>query len=185
MNPARLDEVLKAFAAFLRARRLVTERELPYMVRHVRSFLVFADRRRDRGFDDVLLAFLDHLRTATYTKERYVRQAGDAVRMYRCQFRHGDERPVQPNPDATGDGPPRPMSIAQVRTAAEQALRVRHYSPRTVRSYLRWIERFHSYRREARGRDSAPPPQKITAGSPRSWASPPSKRLSKDALLLP
>jgi len=89
MNRAEkeLERKLDGYAEFLRKRQLAPPKHQPHLVRWVREFLVFATEHRGYTFEQTLDMFLAVLGEQTGIQPWQIRQATDAVRIYRYQYR--------------------------------------------------------------------------------------------------
>ena len=83
----RFQSVLDDFAKFLRDKKLALPRQQAYLVRWVKEFLHFAQTRPGYTFEQTLDLFLEEIGGRPAVKPWQIRQAGDAVRIYRYQFR--------------------------------------------------------------------------------------------------
>ena len=136
----------EGFAAWLREKRLASERSLPYMVRWVQRFLRLRETRPAESWKDTLEVFLDNLGEGG-TKAWLIRQAEEAVRLFCGQFRAADFSDPwwSGSPDDAG----RTFEPTEVLRELERILRLRHYAPSTVRTYLNWTHRFLRYVKKA------------------------------------
>lgn len=142
MDSSALATLLDDFEAFLATNRLALEWARPHMTRWVRSFLQFAEEHRGLTFDQTLDAFLEHLDHRGFVEDWQIRQAADAVRIYRFQFRAqqgGPEKTARPFSDGWDES----AALARL----HQVLRLRHYARSTEASYVAWTQRFFDFRR--------------------------------------
>ncbi len=139
----RFRAVLDGFARFLRTRDLALTKHQPHLVRWVREFLLCAREREGYTFEQTLNLFLAEVGKRGGIKPWQVQQAGDAVRIYRYQYRAAG---AQGHADG-GDGG-EPMDDAGLLTRLRQVIRLRHYARSTEKTYLHGTRRFLAYRRE-------------------------------------
>lgn len=137
-----LETVLRDFEVYLRDRRLGSAKQIPHIVKWVRSFLVFARRCGNPDFERCLASFLEELESDHSRPQWQMGQAKDSVRLYYYQFRQGSTRSL-PYREAGASGPC--IGAAEAVRAMRVALRVRHYSYRTEESYLRWTRAYYRY----------------------------------------
>lgn len=160
-----------AFADFLRSRRKVPDRQVPFLLHWVGRFCQFRMESGDTPSGEILGRFLDELSTE---KEPWqVEQAGEAVRLF-AYFLHqkvgggstteregqiagasaGAQAGRNGGPDERSEGPPRSESFAPVPDGASwkalfaeltRILRLKHLSLRTERAYAGWIRRFRAF----------------------------------------
>lgn len=83
----RFKNVLDGYAAFLRKKKLALPGQQPYLVRWVKQFLYFAKSHRGYTFEQTLDLFLAEIGDRDGVKPWQIKQAGDAVRIYRYQYR--------------------------------------------------------------------------------------------------
>ncbi len=146
----RLSKVLKEFGEYLNRKQLAPKKTQPHLVRWARDFLRFAGKYRGLSFEEAMASYLQDLGKRQEIKDWQVRQAADALRIYRYQFRAekpGAESPPAPPPGTEED------QLARFR----QVLRLRRYSDRTEKTYLQWTRRFMEYRKSAGGQASSLP----------------------------
>lgn len=112
------------FQEFLIKEKGIPEKNAPYHSLWVDKFLSFREKAIEEEFDSALKRFLSHLYSQN-TEEWQARQAEQAVRFYFQEFLKGDS--------------------AQILLRLRKAIRLKHYSYSTERTYLDWAERFFAY----------------------------------------
>ena len=105
----------------------------------------WAARTRE-DWQDTLRVFLENL-SQGQTKSWQLRQAADAVTLYCGQFCEPGDTPVLPIQPAEIE----PIDPNQILAQMRRLLELRHYSPRTNRTYLGWTRRFLQYTTTADG----------------------------------
>jgi len=130
---------LNAFMEWLRERRLTGEKRVPHYARWVECFLRFRGTRPSEEWQDSLRVFLEELAADSWRPNWQTQQAGEAVGLYFGQFRVGQDTPV------SGEGDRGLVGHAEALAEMERLLQLRHYAPRTQRSYLGWARRFLTY----------------------------------------
>ena len=135
---------LEAFEPWLRERRLAPEHRMRFLVGWVQRFLRLQATRPKEDWQDTLRAFLEDL-SEGQTKSWQLRQAADAVTLYCGQFCGADETRVLPIRHTGVEQPDFDQVLAETR----QLMELRHYSPRTMRTYLGWTRRFLRYARRS------------------------------------
>jgi hypothetical protein len=137
---------LEAFVRWVRERRLAPEQRMRFFVGWVERFLRLQAIRPREDWQDTLRVFLEDL-GAGQTKSWQLRQAADAVTLYCGQFREADDTSVLPmQPTGVEQADP-----SQILAEMRWLLELRHYSPRTNRTYLGWTRRFLQYTNTADG----------------------------------
>ena len=134
------EKDLAAFQDWVRERRLAPEHRIRFVVGWVERFLRLRATRPREGWQDTLHVFLDDLGDGKIESWQ-LRQAADAVTIYCGQFCNPDESRVSLSQHADIE------SAEPSRVLAEMGrlLELRHYSPRTHRTYLGWARRFLRY----------------------------------------
>ena len=130
---------LQEFEAYLADRQLVQKKQLPYFIRWVSNYLSFCEKS-DSGPDseDQVQAFLHVM--AKSKEEWQVKQAREAIRLFLFYLsRTGTE-----SPGAVASSFPS-ASWQQVTVQMREALRLRHRSLRTEKSYLQWLRAFQGF----------------------------------------
>ena len=130
---------LTGFMEWLRQRRLARENRIPHYARWVERFLRYRGTRPRETWQDSLRAFLDELAADPARPEWHVQQAGEAVTLYFGQFRVGAATPV------SSKGNTHIAGHAEAIAEMERLMQLRHYAPRTQRSYGGWARRFLEY----------------------------------------
>ena len=137
---------LEAFVRWVRERRLAPENRMRFLVGWIERFLRLQAIRPREDWQDTLRVFLEDL-GAGQTKSWQLRQAADAVTLYCGQFREVDDTSVLPmQPTGVEQADP-----SQILAEMRRLLELRHYSPRTNRTYLGWTRRFLQYTNTADG----------------------------------
>jgi integron integrase len=158
---------LNGFGDWLRTRRLAPDFKIPHFERWVERFLRMSKTRPREDWHDTLRAFIEDLSVA-HMPDWQIRQAADAVSLYCGQFPGRAPGPAPgsasgPMGAATHLATTGPAAFDPVATLAEmeRLLRLRHYSPRTERSYMGWARRYLRYL--GGRRSSAPGPEDVKA----------------------
>jgi hypothetical protein len=106
----------------------------------VSRFLAFSNKNQDLEPDLRLEKFLNQLRSQKKIADWQVRQADEALRLYIHHFLDGKISVLSPNVPQE-----RFPDISKILGEIREAIRIKHYSYRTERSYLEWAERFIDY----------------------------------------
>ena len=80
-NP--LISVLKEYRKFLTIRRLAKKQNIPFLVKWVHQFLLFAHVKTGVKFETVLEMFRNHLENDLHLKDWQLRQAIDSIMIYK------------------------------------------------------------------------------------------------------
>jgi hypothetical protein len=152
---------LDDFETWLRRRRLVSEKEMSFVLRWVERFQRLQESRPREPWQDTLSLFLRDLEQGQVL-DRQLRQAGEAVTLYCGQYCVQKDTAVLP-PDPIRDEPQEPevpSTPRQIITQMQRVMQLRHYSPRTEASYVGWARRFMRYLRHTGG---SPSPEHVRA----------------------
>lgn len=103
-------------------------------------FLAFSNKNHDLEPDLRVEKFLNQLRSQKKIADWQVRQADEALRLYIHHFLDGKISVLSPNVPQE-----RFPDISKILGEIREAIRIKHYSYRTERSYLEWAERFIDY----------------------------------------
>jgi integron integrase len=139
---------LPQFQDFLLSRSLVPAKNVPFYAHWVSKFLAFSNRYQDLGSDLRVHEFLNQLKAQKKIADWQVTQAEEALRLYIQHFLNGKTSVLSPNlPQERG------LDVSRIPGDMRQALRIKHYSYRTERSYLEWAERFMDYTSKVKKKD--------------------------------
>jgi len=142
------DRILPEFQDFLLSRSLVPEKNLPFYANWVSKFLAFSNRNDDLAPDLKTEKFLNELKSQKNIADWQIRQAEEALRLYFHHFLHGDTSTLSPNLARK-----KPLDASKILVEMREAIRIRHYSYSTERSYLDWVERFIDYTSNVKKKD--------------------------------
>lgn len=139
--PAGPRDDIAGFGDWIRQRRLAPEHRIPHLERWVVRFRRLVRLRPRDAWQDLLHIFLEDLAQAD-TPDWQIRQAAEAVSLFCGQF-PGASRPATraetPSPKDA------PLDAAATLAELGRLLRLRHYSPRTERTYTGWARRYLQY----------------------------------------
>lgn len=130
---------LHDFEAYLSDRQLVQKKQLPYFIRWASNYLSFCEKSGVRpDSESQVQAFL--LFMAKSKEEWQVKQAREAIRLFLFHL-------SRTGSDADGSVALSPPSESwqQTTTQMREALRLRHRSLRTEKSYLQWLHAFQGF----------------------------------------
>lgn len=152
-----LQPLLDEFPTYLEENRLASPRHIPFLMRWVERYLAGTYEVTLPG--DRLLVFLERLQRNTAIADWQVKQAEDAVRLFRLfAGQRQAMSPGAPTPSASAgmadQGAMKPVTVPTVSISTEwtsvlaearKLMRLRNYSRRTEQAYLEWAERFVKY----------------------------------------
>lgn len=142
-----LSDVLPEFQEFLTSRKLVPEKSVSYYARWVSKFLGFANNSGEESRDLLIRKFLICLAAQGEFADWQIKQAEEALKLYSGQF-------LSKNADARQENLLNPqkvsLPISEIINKMREAIRLRHYSYKTERSYTDWAKRFYAYIEEVK-----------------------------------
>ena len=156
---------LPEYQQYLLSRKLVPEKNVSYYAHWVSLYLAFSNRQENMDKVDMLPRFLDDLQSRKHMDDWQVQQAREAVQLYMGQFLTNPSYPLESKGDDTltpalahkeaGDEVHSASSGAfdpdSVLARMREAIRIKHYSYSTERSYIDWVKRFFEYTGKVKG----------------------------------
>jgi integron integrase len=139
---------LPEFQQYLLSRKLVPEKNAPYYAHWVSRYLAFSNRLEHMDKEELLRRFLDDLQTRQHLEDWQVQQAGEAVELYTAHFLNGN---TSDGKTAGGTAASDPFDPDSVMAKMREAIRIKHYSYSTERTYLDWVKRFFEYTSTVQG----------------------------------
>ncbi|MBU4479604.1 MAG: integron integrase [Candidatus Omnitrophica bacterium] len=144
-----LNDVLPEFQKFLLERKIVPEKSVSFYAYWVSRFLSFFSDNDDLELNLQIEKFLDTLRAQGNVADWQVQQAEESLRLYFDSFPEGSKLKANLGNAVAGSD----KDVFEVLDKTRQAIRIKHYSYRTERSYLEWINRFFVYLREVKNKN--------------------------------
>ncbi len=139
------NQILPDFQKFLLSRKLVPEKHVSYYAFWVSKFLAFSNKNQNLTDELKIEAFRDNLTKQEKVQDWQVRQAYDAVRLYAGHF-------LDNTSDVSPNGKKHP-EVSQVLKEMSNAIRIRHYSYKTEKTYTGWTKRFYGYLLDEKKKD--------------------------------
>jgi integron integrase len=136
------NNLLPDFQKFLVSRGFVPAKNVPFYANWVSKFLAFSNRHEEVNHDLLFEKFFDRLKSQKNTADWQIRQARDAVQLYITHFMADKKAALQPGKPEEGRDTP---DISQVIQEMRKAIRIKHYSYSTERTYVDWAKRFLDY----------------------------------------
>ena len=133
---------LPGFYEFLEARDLVEQKYIPYYVQWAAQYLAYAQSHLDVAEGMRVAGFLSQVKQRT-VQDWQVQQAQTAVKIYVEQFQKTESAGTVPEKHDAPSGGHFDYSI--IIKKMQDAVRLKHYSYSTERSYLDWAGRFFEY----------------------------------------
>jgi integrase len=138
-----MRNVLPDFQKFLLERKLAPPAKIPFCALWVSKFIAYGNRRQDLAPGLRIKAFIESLAKEKKLEDWQIEQAGHAVGLYVNHYPAGDES--APSPDKELGAMAAAPDCRDLPKQLREALRIRHYSYSTERSYLHWCNRFLAY----------------------------------------
>lgn len=134
------------FGIFLLERKFINPGKEKFLVHWARKFFQYRKKNPPMDWPDQLPLFLENLTLSEGYKDWQIRQADQAVRLYYNNF-------LSPR-DTEKERTTLSCSVPKTNQAAlntfNEALRLRNYAPRTVKTYLGWVRQYLGYCKQHR-----------------------------------
>ncbi|MBU2043616.1 MAG: integron integrase [Candidatus Omnitrophica bacterium] len=140
-------DVLPDFQRFLVSQHIVSQRYVNFYAYWVSRFITFSNYKGLLDFDESSTLFFQHLIEKGKLADWQINQAKEAVKLYLESFLREKK---------SGNHPPAvnlDNNYLIIADQLRQAMRLKHYSRKTEKSYLGWVKRFFSFliMRKAKG----------------------------------
>lgn len=144
------NQLLPEFQKFLINGKLVPEKNVSFYAYWVSKFIVFLNNNKTMSKELRIEKFLAQLKTEKKASDWQVHQANESLQLYFDHFLKGDTAILHPsNPERQKNI----FNLTQIIEKMREALRIKHYSYKTERSYIDWAKRFYYYMESAKGND--------------------------------
>ncbi len=135
-----INNVLPKYQEFLRSRSLVAEKNISFYAYWVSRFLYFSNSNRNVLINLRIEKFIDDLRANPDIADWQVSQARAAIETYVSQFLGADSSILSGSETKKGID-----TINDIIAKLREAIRVKHFSYSTERSYIDWAKKFYKY----------------------------------------
>jgi integron integrase len=136
------NNILPDFQKFLLSRGFAPPKNVPFYANWVSKFIAFSNRHEELNHDLLFQKFLDKLKSQKNTADWQIKQARNAVQLYITHFMPDKKTALQP-------GKPQKRrnisDLSQIIQEMRKAIRIKHYSYSTERTYIDWAKRFFDY----------------------------------------
>ncbi|MFH1440460.1 MAG: integron integrase [Candidatus Omnitrophota bacterium] len=150
MEEKVFSNTLPEFQGFLVSRRFVPEKNVSYYALWVSKFLAFYNDNDGLNRDGQVKEYLNSLKAQKDIADWQVQQAEQALQLYIGHFLKEDSLAPAVNSPRKCHGY---SDVSQVIMKMREAIRIRHYSYKTERSYIDWVKRFYDYVLNIKKRD--------------------------------
>lgn len=149
-----MKDILPDFQKFLLEKKLIKPAKVPFCALWVSKFISYGNRHQDLIPDLRIKAFIEYLSSEKEIEDWKVEQAEQAIGLYINHYLAGDESSLSPNQkqELTAEARDQKDLSNQLRNA----LRIRHYSYSTERTYLYWCNQFINYVQDTENKNSSP-----------------------------
>lgn len=138
---------LPVFQSYLKKNSLVPDHQITFYAGWVNSFLSFCNHSEPAEPDLLIENFINQLVKQQKFQDWQISQARDAVGLYLMNFLSGDMSRLFPNHTILSKPPEN--NYKSLEHLMRKALRTKHYSYSTERTYIDWINRFYRYLSES------------------------------------
>lgn len=136
-------DVLADFQAFLRSKKMVPDKQIQFYALWASKFLSFQNRNSFTKVDITRDQFLAWLRETKNIEDWQLQQAEKAVLLYTDSFAVGAESGLQ---DTSGKRlQNKACDCLTAEKRIREAIRLRHYSYSTEKTYIDWCRRFYAW----------------------------------------
>jgi len=136
------SQTLPDFQQYLLSRKLVPEKSVTFYAYWANRYLTFLKRLKNADAAEALRLFLKDLQSRENIADWQIQQVKEAIQLYSDHF-HGGKTAGVDNDDAKT--PLGPFDKDLVMVNIRKAIRVKHYSFSTERTYMDWARRFFDY----------------------------------------
>jgi integrase len=144
------SDIIPDFQKFLLSRGFAPPKNVPFYASWVSKFIAFSNRHEELNHDLLFEKFLDKLKSQENTADWQIRQARDAVQLYITHFMADKKTPLGPDKPQKGRDIP---DMSRVIQEMRKAIRIKHYSYSTERTYIGWAKRFFDYTLKLKKKD--------------------------------
>ncbi|KAF0120098.1 MAG: TetR family transcriptional regulator [bacterium] len=141
------SQTLPDFQQYLLSRKLVPEKSVTFYAYWANRYLTFSKRLKNVDVAEALRLFLEDLQSRKNIADWRIQQAKEAIQLYSDHFQGGKTSGV--DNDAKTQLAPFDKDLVMVNM--QKAIRVKHYSLSTERTYMDWARRFFDYAGNMKG----------------------------------
>ena len=136
------EKILPEFQKFLLSRGFAPPKNVPFFANWVSKFIAFSNQHEELNQDLLFQKFLDKLKSQKNTADWQIRQARNAVQLYLTHFMPDKKPALQSGTPQKERNIPDLSKIVQ---EMRKAIRIKHYSYSTERTYIDWAKKFFDY----------------------------------------
>jgi hypothetical protein len=147
-----INTILPDFQEFLRSRKLVPEKNIPYYAYWAGKFIHFSNKDATSDKNKLVHEFMDSLQRETNVQDRQIYQADEAVQLYLVNYQG---KVASDSELLTTETREKESDIPQIMKEMRRIMRLKHYSYSTERTYLDWATRFFRYVQTTKGNSAS------------------------------
>ncbi|MEW6088709.1 MAG: integron integrase [bacterium] len=142
--------ILPEFQKYLIGNKIVQEKSVSFYAYWASKFISFSNKTDEPDLKLKIQRFLNHIKEDPKITGWQIDQAKNAVNLYLNNFLKGNTSHLNPNSNE-------PVKINYeiniILNKVREAIRIKHYSYSTERTYLDWIKRFYEYVENVKKKD--------------------------------
>jgi len=142
------NDLLPEFQQFLISNGSVTERKVPFYAYWASKYISFVENFEDLSKEAKIDGFLNHL-CGSGLEDWKVKQAEEAIDLFIGHLQKNNKGYLANSADQKN---PQKVDLNIIKEVRE-AIRLKHYSYRTERTYIDWVKRFFAYFNNIRNKD--------------------------------
>jgi hypothetical protein len=119
------ESILTDFQAFLRSRKLVPEKNIPYFASWASKFLYFCNKNKQLDHNKLVMEFMDSLQGDHRIMDWQIRQARQAVQFYLVNFKG---KTVSDALSLSAGSVSKGSNVLLIIEEMKQSIRLKHYS---------------------------------------------------------
>jgi len=148
MKEKILPSSLPDFHQYLLSRKLLPERKVAFYAYWANRFLIFSRRLKNVGAEEAVRLFLEDLQSRENIADWQIQQAKGSIQLYITHFSAGKTAGTNVDEIKATSGHFNPDSVM---ADLQKAIRVKHYSLSTERTYTDWAKRFFDHTGKMKG----------------------------------
>jgi len=142
------SQTLPDFQQYLLSRKLVPQKSVTFYAYWANRYLTFSKRLKNADAAEALRLFLEDLQSRENIADWQIQQAKEAIQLYTIHFHREKAAGTADEEIKATSGPFDPDLLM---ASIQKAIRVKHYSLSTERTYLDWARRFFDYTGNRKG----------------------------------
>jgi len=145
------SSILSEFQGFLRSRKLVPEKNIPYFACWVSKYITYCNKTNQLDKSKPVHEFVDSLQKTHKIPDWQIHQAKQAIQVYLVNFKG---KTISDALTLSDKDIPKLSDVSRIIEEMKRSIRLKHYSLSTERNYLEWAKRFFGYVHEIRGAET-------------------------------